>query len=117
TPPRERPKVSVGAAGSETRAERAATPEKAKSKAEKPQPEERTMAATTAKPRRFEFSEGKSNKFWEISRSGVGVTVRYGRIGADGQTKSKTFGDEATAQEHMDNLIEEKTEKGYEEVA
>ena len=31
--------------------------------------------------RRFELSEGSSNKFWEIAGEGAGYTVRYGKIG------------------------------------
>ena len=36
----------------------------------------------TTNPRRFEFSEGNSNKFWELSVTGAEVTVRYGRTPA-----------------------------------
>ena len=41
------------------------------------------------------------------------MTVRFGRIGTNGQTQTKTFGDADAAQKHADKLIEEKTEKGY----
>lgn len=68
-------------------------------------------------PRHFEFVEGTSSKFWELSVSGSDVTVRFGRIGTDGQTQTKSFGDAAEAQKHADKLIVEKTKKGYEEVA
>lgn len=73
------------------------------------------MSTPTA-ARRFEFVEGKSSKFWEIVRAGNNVTVHFGRIGAAGQTKTKTFADETAAQAHMDKLIEEKEGKGYTEV-
>jgi DNA ligase-1 len=63
--------------------------------------------------RRFEFSEGTSNKFWEVSVNGREVTTRWGRIGTEGQSKTKTFSDAAKAQAEADKLIEEKTEKGY----
>ena len=43
------------------------------------------------------------------------MTVRYGRLGTNGQSKTKTFGDDDAAQAYADKLIEEKTEKGYEE--
>ena len=66
--------------------------------------------------RRFEFVEGKSAKFWEIVRKGCDVTVHFGRLGTNGQTKTKTFGDEAAAEKEVAKLIEEKTEKGYKEV-
>jgi len=70
-------------------------------------------AAGSGKKRYFEFVEGTSSKFWEISVAGTDVTVRFGRIGTGGQTKTKSFADEAAAREHADNLIEEKTGKGY----
>ena len=63
--------------------------------------------------RYFEFVEGKSSKFWEIAVDGTSVTVRFGRIGTNGQTQTKTFGDEAAATKHADKLIAEKTGKGY----
>jgi len=66
--------------------------------------------------RRFEFSEGSSNKFWEIRVEGSSHTVRFGKIGTDGQTKTKDFGSAAAAKVDADKLIAEKTKKGYEEV-
>ena len=41
--------------------------------------------------RRLEFIEGQSAKFWEIAQNGCSVTVRFGRIGTQGQTQTKTF--------------------------
>ena len=46
---------------------------------------------------RYEFSEGKSNKFWEIEVEGSGYTPRHGRIGSDGRATSKTFASPAVA--------------------
>jgi DNA ligase-1 len=73
------------------------------------------IASSTSgtKPRYFEFVEGTSNKFWEISRSGNSMTTRWGRIGSNGQSKSKTFADEKTAASAVAKLIEEKTGEGY----
>jgi DNA ligase-1 len=68
---------------------------------------------TAAAKRHFEYQDEESSKFWEVEVSGTDVTVRYGRIGANGQTKTKTFGDTTAAQNHADELIEEKTGKGY----
>jgi DNA ligase-1 len=65
---------------------------------------------------RFEFSEGTSNKFWEISVQGTEVTVRFGRIGSQGQTNTKSFVDEGAATKHAEKLIGEKIGKGYHEV-
>ena len=39
--------------------------------------------------RRFELVEGSSNKFWEVAVAGADLTVRFGRIGTNGQTKTK----------------------------
>jgi predicted DNA-binding WGR domain protein len=65
--------------------------------------------------RRFEFSEGSSNKFWEIELSGNTHTVTYGKIGTAGQTKTKDFADATVAQKDYDKLVAEKTKKGYKE--
>ena len=65
--------------------------------------------------RRFELSDGTSSKFWEIEISGHRHTVRYGRIGTDGQAKTKELASEDAARRDADKLIEEKTKKGYTE--
>lgn len=67
--------------------------------------------------RRFELSDGKSDKFWEVSIEGTSFTVRYGRIGTNGQTQAKSFATEQKARAEADKLIEEKKSKGYVEVA
>ena len=72
--------------------------------------------AATTSARRFEFSEGNSNRFWELSVNGTEVTVRFGRIGAQGQTQTKSFADDAAAAKHAEKLIQEKIGKGYVEV-
>ena len=66
--------------------------------------------------RRFELVEGSSSKFWEVAVSGDALTVRYGRIGTNGQTQTKSFASAAKAQAEHDKLIREKTGKGYVEV-
>lgn len=65
--------------------------------------------------RYFEFSEGTSNKFWEVWIEGNQVLTRYGKIGANGQTTVKDEGSAAGAQKLYDKLIKEKTGKGYAE--
>ena len=47
----------------------------------------------------LEYKEGKSAKFWEIEVVGSVATVRYGRIGSKGQTKSKDHGSKAKAEQ------------------
>jgi DNA ligase-1 len=66
-----------------------------------------------SRPRRFELVEGASAKFWEVAREGLAVTVRYGRIGTEGQSKTKQLADEAAALRHVEDLIREKQGKGY----
>ncbi|KQU67146.1 MULTISPECIES: DUF4132 domain-containing protein [unclassified Rhizobacter] len=66
--------------------------------------------------RRFELVEGTSSKFWEVAVAGSDVTVRFGRIGTNGQTKTKSFASAAAAQTEHDALVKEKTGKGYGEI-
>jgi predicted DNA-binding WGR domain protein len=67
--------------------------------------------------RYFEFVGGNSAKFWEIGTSGNEVTVRFGRIGTEGQTQVKTLADAAAATKHAEKLIAQKLAKGYQETA
>jgi DNA ligase-1 len=75
-------------------------------------PDSTAVGGSTAN-RHFEFTDGKSNKFWEISRSGSDVTTRWGRIGTAGQSKTKIFVDESAAIKQEAKLIGEKTGEGY----
>ena len=52
-------------------------------------------------------------KFGEVSNDGVKVTVRYGRIGTQGQTQTKTFGTVERAGREVEKLTAEKLRKGY----
>ncbi len=65
--------------------------------------------------RRFEFIDGSSQKFWEITLAGTDFTVRWGRIGTEGQTQHKSFPSAAKAQAEHDKLVAEKQKKGYTE--
>ncbi len=65
--------------------------------------------------RYFEFVDDKSSKFWEIAQNGTDVTVRFGKIGTNGQTQTKSFADADAATKHAEKLVEEKTGKGYKE--
>lgn len=66
--------------------------------------------------RRFEFTEGTSKKFWEIELQDTGFTVRWGRIGTNGQSQQKSFANAQKAQAEHDKLVAEKEKKGYAEV-
>ena len=65
--------------------------------------------------RYFEFVEGTSSKFWEITTKGNDVTTRYGKIGTDGRNTTKSFDDAATAKAFAEKIIGEKTKSGYAE--
>jgi predicted DNA-binding WGR domain protein len=66
--------------------------------------------------RRFEFVGGTSKKYWEISQTGTQVTVRFGRMGSEGQTQTKEYGTWDDAAERVRKLVAEKLREGYEEV-
>ena len=62
---------------------------------------------------RYEFRDGKSQKFWEIHRDGDTYTVRYGRLGTDGATSQKVFASEAAAEKAVEKITASKVKKGY----
>jgi predicted DNA-binding WGR domain protein len=69
------------------------------------------------KERIFHLIGDKSAKFWAISLKGKSHTVRFGRIGTQGQMKMKTFSSSEEARESQDRLIKEKVQEGYKEGA
>ena len=62
---------------------------------------------------RYEFSDGKSNKFWQIEQVGAELHIAWGKIGTAGQSQVKAFDDAAKAAVAKAKLIAEKTGKGY----
>ncbi|WP_053732201.1 DUF4132 domain-containing protein [Nocardia sp. NRRL S-836] len=63
--------------------------------------------------RRWELVSGGSAKFWEVERDGAAVTVRFGRLGAAGQTQTKELASAEAATAHVAKLVAEKEKKGY----
>ncbi|MEU3712566.1 WGR domain-containing protein [Streptomyces catenulae] len=57
--------------------------------------------------------DGGAHKFYEVSVSGTQVAVRYGRIGASGQSQCSTFPTVEKAQAAAAKKIGEKVRKGY----
>ena len=55
----------------------------------------------------------RAEKYWEVTQVGKNVTVRFGKIGADGQLKVKEFETKEEAEAEVAKLIKEKTKKGY----
>lgn len=77
-----------------------------------------TQAAVTDANRvALEYSDAKSSKFWRIELDGKSHTVQYGRIGTNGQSKTKDFSDDAAARASFDKLVAEKRKKGYVDAA
>ncbi len=73
--------------------------------------------------RYFEFTGADSDrgtsasaKFWEVEVDGSTLVVRFGKIGATGQTTRKEFADADAAEAESDKLVGQKVKKGYVEV-
>jgi predicted DNA-binding WGR domain protein len=63
--------------------------------------------------RRFVFVAGASAKFWEVSTEGSALSVHFGPLGSDGQTKTKDLGTETKAQAELEKLVKKKLAEGY----
>ncbi|PIW01717.1 MAG: DNA ligase [Deltaproteobacteria bacterium CG17_big_fil_post_rev_8_21_14_2_50_63_7] len=72
-----------------------------------------TAASGEGWTRTFELVDDKSAKFWEVAVNGACQTVRYGRIGTDGQSKTTAFPSASAAQADAEKAIVGKTKKGY----
>ncbi|MEZ5582655.1 MAG: WGR domain-containing protein [Candidatus Competibacteraceae bacterium] len=59
-------------------------------------------------------ADGVSHKFYEVIIDGTQVSIRYGRIGTDGQTKVTGYPNPDKAQAAAAKKIAEKRRKGYE---
>ncbi|MEO1616691.1 MAG: WGR and DUF4132 domain-containing protein [Planctomycetota bacterium] len=59
------------------------------------------------------FRDGSSEKFWTIELEDNSHTVCFGRVGTNGQTKTKEFDDSQEAQKSFDKLVAQKLKKGY----
>ena len=60
--------------------------------------------------RRFEYKDKKSHKFWEISFDATSITVRWGRMGTKGQSRTKAV---ANPETEAEKKIKAKVKKGY----
>ncbi|MCP4130937.1 MAG: WGR domain-containing protein [bacterium] len=65
----------------------------------------------------LEFHDNKSHKFWEVQTDGVSHTVRYGKVGTDGQSKTKDFDSPEKAEKDAEKLAASKMKKGYAEMS
>jgi predicted DNA-binding WGR domain protein len=104
----EKPKPKPAAAAKPA----AAKPAAAKPAAAKPAAAKSSKSATSG-ARYFEFVDGSSSKFWEITLEGTAFTTRYGKIGTEGQISMKEYDTDERTQREYDKLVAEKTKKGY----
>jgi cell wall assembly regulator SMI1/predicted DNA-binding WGR domain protein len=75
-------------------------------------PPKESGAETTAK-RYFEFTQGTSSKFWEVSQEGSDMTTRYGKIGTDGRSTTKSYDSPEKAAAETSKIIASKIKEGY----
>jgi predicted DNA-binding WGR domain protein len=96
-----------------TRKRKAAAPKK-ETKAKKAK-----VAATVADGQRtyLECDSASGGKFWEITIDGASYTTRWGKLGANGSSKTKDFADEAACQKDAAKQIAAKKKKDYVEAA
>ncbi len=59
------------------------------------------------------YSDEKSNKFWRGRTDGSDFVVNYGRVGSDGQTKTKDMGSADAAAAELNKVAGQKRKKGY----
>jgi predicted DNA-binding WGR domain protein len=71
----------------------------------------------TGNIRNFVFSEGTSNKFWQINCSELSFTVVFGKVGTAGQQQTKDFSSPEACTKEANKIIAEKVKKGYVEQA
>ena len=89
-----------------------------KAKAEKvpraaPRPRATKRPAVMRTSAKLTFDDGKSRKFWEIAVRGASYTVRFGRLGTDGQKRTTACDSSDDAKAAARRLIAEKLAKGY----
>ena len=65
----------------------------------------------------LEYQDEKSQKFWEVSVRGKAVTVRFGKVGAGGQTKTKEFDSNVRAKADAEKQAAAKKKKGYQQAS
>lgn len=62
----------------------------------------------------LELSEGAAHKFYEVVLDGSEVTIRFGRIGDPGQSKTTSYATPEKAKADAEKKVNEKVRKGYE---
>jgi|APSaa5957512493_1039668.scaffolds.fasta_scaffold85538_1 predicted DNA-binding WGR domain protein len=62
---------------------------------------------------RYEFSNGKSAKFWEVKKLGLKYSIRYGRIGTRGKLVNTLMKTSEEAYAQVEKMKKSKIKKGY----
>lgn len=65
--------------------------------------------------RYFIFQDAKSQKFWNIDIEELSFTVRFGRIGTNGTSQTKSFATPEECSKAAEKQISDKLKKGYQE--
>lgn len=65
----------------------------------------------------LQYIDGRSKKFWRARTEGDELHINFGRLGSDGQSKTKTFDSAAAAVAELDKLATSKRGKGYVDTA
>lgn len=63
----------------------------------------------------FSAPDGSEHKFYEVVVDGAELTIRYGRIGTEGQKQTKSFAAPEKALAEATKKLSEKRRKGYED--
>jgi cell wall assembly regulator SMI1/predicted DNA-binding WGR domain protein len=71
------------------------------------------LEAETPAKRYFEFKEGASSKFWEVVHEGNAMTTRYGKIGTNGQSTTKSYDSPEKAVAETAKIVAKKIKEGY----
>ncbi len=65
----------------------------------------------------LEFEDGSSAKFWRGRVEGGELHTNWGRIGTNGQSKTKSYGTDDAALAELEKQAAKKRKKGYADVA
>jgi DNA ligase-1 len=63
--------------------------------------------------RSFDYGTGAALRFWEVTRKGTEVTVRFGQTGGAGSTKTQHCSSEAAAVAAVEEMIADKIDDGF----
>jgi predicted DNA-binding WGR domain protein len=70
-------------------------------------------APSEAITRTFDYGSGTSARFWEVTRNGAEVTLRFGPAGGKVQTKTQRFASAMHAVAAVEEMIADKIDDGF----